>query len=85
MDTDSVILEGIEGANGIVKGDELGEWKREAYKRMNIIGVRRYAYERMDGTTGNVLAGMPMNTIIPVEEFKHGKRVTSSTGHSFVL
>lgn len=84
-DTDSVILEGVEGANGIVKGVGLGEWKREVYKRMNIIGVRRYAYERMDGTTGNVLAGMPMNTTIPIEEFKHGKRVTSSTGHSFVL
>jgi hypothetical protein len=83
-DTDSIVVKGHD-VQGVKLGENLGEWKKEHYKKLRIIARRRYAYVSDDGASHNIIAGMPMNATIAYNDFKRGSMHHSSDNVSFML
>lgn len=83
-DTDSMILS--EPATDLPLSDKLGEWKNDrTYRKLRILGMRKYAGILDDGTTYINLSGVPESEALRYDDFVSGATVIGGDGLPYVL
>lgn len=83
-DTDSMILS--EPATDLPLSDRLGEWKNDrTYRKLRILGMRKYAGILDDGTTYINLSGVPENEALRYDDFVSGATIIGGDGIPYVL
>lgn len=86
-DTDSMIVTGLDVPHGIeASQNKLGAWKNDyRYRRLRILGPRKYCGETIEGETVMRLSGVKHRDTIPYDSFFAGNRLMNDYGQEFVL